>query len=126
MAMLKRFFVVATLLAAAPGAIAWAAGSSRNAYDGLWSVLIITDQGDCDRGYRYALRIVDGRVTYDNPSFDVSGQVAAGGRVSVTVRYGSQQASGTGRLSGDSGEGVWSGHSTTSRCSGHWEAERRG
>jgi len=123
MTMLKRIFVL-TLLLAAPAAVA--AAPSRNAYDGLWSVLIVTDHGDCDRAYRYGLRIIDGRVHYDNPSFDVVGQVVDGGRVSVTVRYGQQQASGTGRLSGDSGEGVWSGHSTTSSCSGHWEAERRG
>jgi hypothetical protein len=29
-------------------------------YDGLWSVLIVTEKGDCDRGYRYPIRITHG------------------------------------------------------------------
>ena len=43
-------------------------------FDGRWSVSIVTEAGDtCDRAYRYALRITDGNITYDDPSFDVSG-----------------------------------------------------
>jgi hypothetical protein len=30
------------------------------AYDGLWSVSIVTEKGDCDRGYRYPIRITRG------------------------------------------------------------------
>ncbi len=63
---------------------------------------------------------------YDDPSFDVSGQVNARGQVRVVVRLGQQQASGTGRLSANYGDGVWTGRSPTAQCSGHWEAERRG
>jgi hypothetical protein len=99
---------------------------ARTPFDGAWSVLIVTDRGTCDRAYRYALRIADGRVTYDDPSFSVSGVVESSGRVHVGVSAGGQSASGYGRLSGDYGEGSWSGRSTTSQCSGHWQAERRG
>jgi hypothetical protein len=99
---------------------------ARTPFDGAWSVLIVTDQGTCDRAYRYALRIADGRVTYDDPSFNVSGGVDGSGRVCVAVSTGSQSATGYGRLSGNSGQGSWSGRSTTSQCSGHWQAERRG
>jgi hypothetical protein len=95
-------------------------------YDGAWSVLIVTDQGTCDRAYRYALRIADGRVYYDDPSFNVSGSVNARGQVHVGVDAGGQSANGYGRLSGNFGSGSWSGRSSTSQCSGHWEAERRG
>src|SRR5205085_8360944 len=35
---------------------------ARTNFDGLWSVLVITEQGTCDRGYRYALRVVNGVV----------------------------------------------------------------
>ena len=94
-------------------------------FDGNWSVSIVTDSGSCDRGYRYALRIADGRIYYDNPSFSVSGQVNARGQVSVTVGAGGQSASGIGRLSRDYGEGTWIGRSASDQCSGHWEAERR-
>jgi hypothetical protein len=94
-------------------------------FDGNWSVSIITDSGSCDRGYRYALRIANGRIYYDNPSFNINGQVNARGQVSVTVSAGGQSASGIGRLSRDYGEGTWIGRSAADQCSGHWEAERR-
>jgi hypothetical protein len=117
--------IIAALAAATPLWTAPAA-SARTPFDGAWSVLIVTDAGTCDRAYRYALRIADGRVTYNDPSFNVSGRVDAGGRVSVSVSAGGQQANGSGRLSGNYGDGRWSGRSSTSQCSGHWEAERRG
>jgi len=100
--------------------------TARTPFDGARSVLIITDRGTCDRAYRYALRIADCRVYYDNPSFSVSGGVDGGGRVWVGVGAGGQSASGYGQLSGNYGQGSWSGRSSTSLCSGHWEAERRG
>ena len=117
---IAAFALIAVLPAAADQAAA------RTPYDGNWSVSIWTDQGTCDRGYRYELRISDGRVTYrGDGAFDVSGRVDRGGRVSVTVSRGAQRASGTGRLSRDRGTGRWSGKSSASACSGTWEAERR-
>jgi hypothetical protein len=95
-------------------------------FDGKWSVLIVTDAGTCDRAYRYALNINKGRVSYDDPSFSVSGHVDRRGNVSVSVSAGDDRASGTGQLSGDYGSGDWTGRSAVSACSGHWQAERRG
>ncbi|HEY2526690.1 MAG TPA: hypothetical protein VGJ20_01890 [Xanthobacteraceae bacterium] len=118
--MLPAVGLLAAALSTGPAAMA----STR--FDGIWSVLIITDAGNCDRGYRYALHIENGRIRYDDPSFDISGQVTARGEVRVIVRAGQQQAIGTGRLSAGYGTGHWSGHSTTAQCSGHWQAERRG
>ena len=40
----------------APGATA------KSAYDGDWSVLIVTERGTCDRGYRYPVKIANGVV----------------------------------------------------------------
>jgi hypothetical protein len=113
-----------TLSPALPGITSQA--FARGPFDGTWSVLIVTDSGTCDRAYRYALRIADGRVFYDDPSFSVSGHVDARGNVSVGVSAGGQTANGTGRLSGDYGDGRWSGRSSGEACSGHWEAQRRG
>jgi hypothetical protein len=132
-AMHKSILLAATLLAVSLSSAAAAtrtpagpaAAPSVTQFDGNWSVSIITDSGTCDRGYRYALRIVGGNIYYDNPNFNVSGQVNPRGYVSVRVGAGSQQAVGTGRLSRDYGEGTWSGASATDRCAGHWEAERR-
>jgi len=124
----RRSTVLAGLTAAALGASQWTAPAAiaRTPFDGIWSVLIITDAGTCDRAYRYAFHIVNGRISYPDPAFDISGRVDAHGHVRVSVRAGEQHASGTGRLSGDYGEGAWSGRSATSQCSGHWQAERRG
>jgi len=129
--MLKRSVLFAAALLAAPSLTAFWTASAVSAapgvtqFDGNWSVSIVTDSGECDRGYRYALRIAGGKIYYDNPSFDISGQVNPGGQVRVVVKAGSQVAVGTGRMSRDYGTGTWSGQSPTSRCSGHWEAERR-
>jgi hypothetical protein len=114
------------LLLVAAGLFTSPAARASMAFDGAWSVLIVTDRGTCDRAYRYALRIANGRVYYDDPSFSVSGAVDGAGRVQVGVSAGGQSATGVGRLNGNSGQGSWSGRSSTSQCSGHWEAERRG
>jgi hypothetical protein len=116
---------LSSALAATRAPVGPAAAPSVTQFDGNWSVSIITDSGTCDRGYRYALRIAGGRIFYDNPNFNVSGQVNPRGYVSVSVGAGSQRAIGTGRLSRDYGEGTWSGQSSTDSCAGHWEAERR-
>ena len=100
---------------------------SAGGFDGLWSVLIITDKGTCDRGYRYAVRIKGGRVGHADPansSFRISGNVVGGGAARVTVARGNQSASGSGRLSHNGGGGRWA--SSKGECSGTWQAERRG
>jgi len=124
-----RTMILATALLAMPltatSAAPRAAAPSVAQFDGNWSVSVITDAGTCDRGYRYALHIMNGRIYYDNPNIAVSGAVNARGQVSVVVRAGGQEAVGTGRMSRDYGEGRWRGRSASSSCSGHWEAERR-
>jgi hypothetical protein len=97
---------------------------ARTPYDGSWSVLIVTQRGDCDRAYRYGVSIVNGVIGYAGGAVNLSGRVSASGAVSVTVSAGSAYASGTGRLSRNSGRGGWSGVSGGSRCSGYWEATR--
>ena len=96
---------------------------SAPAYDGLWSVLIVTEKGTCDRAYRYPVRISKGvLVNAGDSPITISGKVVAGGAVTVLVSYGDKNANGSGRLSGDAGAGSWSGGA----CAGTWEAERRG
>jgi hypothetical protein len=95
-------------------------------YDGRWSVVIITDAGSCDRAYRYGVRISGGRLYYEGDSAAViNGQVDARGNVVVNLRYGQSSANGSGHLTESDGEGRWQGASTSSSCSGRWEAERR-
>ena len=95
-------------------------------HDGNWSVLIVTEKGDCDRGYRYPLTIADGQVRYAGESgAKVSGTVSSGGAVKVSIRLGDKGANGTGHLSASSGTGTWQGAGGGASCSGRWEAEKR-
>lgn len=100
--------------------------SAQRAYDGQWSVLIVTQSGSCDRAYRYGVSIRGGRVYYDGGAANFTGRVAPNGSVSVRVTSGGAAANGSGRLNRNSGRGSWSGYSGGDRCSGYWTAERRG
>jgi hypothetical protein len=92
-------------------------------YDGLWSVSIVTEKGDCDRGYRYPVRISNGMLANAGDAvFTITGRVGGTGAITVTVSAGGRSAIGSGRLAGNSGMGSWSGGA----CSGSWTAERRG
>lgn len=95
------------------------------AFDGIWSVEIITYYGDCNRGYRYPLRIWQGQVIKadDDPNYDIAGAVARNGAIGVTVSGGGQTANGTGRLRGNYGAGIW--QTSNGECSGRWTAQRR-
>src|ERR1700686_2374511 len=88
--------LIAASFAAALGAAAPAAATPN--YDGLWSVVIVTEKGSCDRAYRYPVRISNGAVHNDGTS-----------------------ATGTGKLFAKLGGGKWSG----GECAGTWQAERR-
>jgi hypothetical protein len=92
-------------------------------YDGLWSVSIVTEKGDCDRGYRYPIRISNGLLANaGNSVFTITGKVVGTGAITVTVSGGGRSAIGSGRLAGNVGMGSWTGGA----CSGSWTAERRG
>lgn len=108
--------------------VATPAGAATSAaFNGTWSVLIMTDKGSCDRAYRYPVRVANGRVSYAGQAdFDVNGRVGNNGMVNVTVSKGRQRASGSGRLSGNTGGGTWRGGSGENACSGSWTAEKRG
>jgi hypothetical protein len=93
-------------------------------YDGVWSVVIVTNQGICDPSYRYPIRISKGTVVNaGNAAVTITGSVAKNGAVIVNVAAGDKTATGTGRLAGKTGGGSWSGGNGA--CSGIWQAERR-
>ena len=97
-------------------------------HDGHWSVLVVTEAGECDRAYRYEVTIAEGQVRFSGePGISIAGTVAGNGAVKVSISGGgSQNAQGTGRLSAASGAGTWRGSGQTGACAGRWEAERRG
>jgi hypothetical protein len=119
---LRNFALGASILGLAVlGAVA-PAGSAPS-FDGVWSVVIVTQKGACDRAYHYPIRIRNGAMLAEGSSpATINGKVASNGQVTVTVSAGSKSAIGSGRLSGTAGAGSWTG----GECSGTWEAERRG
>ena len=99
-----------------------AAHRGGSAYDGTWSVAIYTLRGDCG-SVRVAAQIVGGRVYSKDQSYQANGAVGANGVIRVSVASGRLSASGSGRLSPNSGAGRW--RSSRGECSGSWSASRR-
>jgi hypothetical protein len=123
-------FAIADLAATATVASAQAAPkrvthARSHAFDGLWSVSILTQAGPCSASYRYPARIVGGQViqTGNDFSYQISGAVVASGAILVTVSQGGQSATGYGRLRGASGGGRWT--AAGNQCYGTWTALRR-
>lgn len=91
-------------------------------YDGLWSVVIQTQQGLCEPSYRAPIRITKGMmVNAGSASFVINGRVGKNGAVVVQVTQGPNSATGTGKLNSSRGGGSWSG----GPCAGTWHAEKR-
>ncbi len=104
-----------------------APASAQSAFVGIWSVLVISETGICDRAYRYPVRIRNGQVTHADPtnsSFTIAGRVQRNGSIKVSVSRGAQRADGSGRLSRKAGAGQWA--SSKGECAGLWTTERRG
>jgi hypothetical protein len=94
-----------------------------SAYDGSWDLLFVTQRGACDPTYNFSVNITDGVVTHPN-LVKFRGYVARSGAVRASVTVPDKYASGSGRLSSNSGRGTWSGYSGGARCSGYWTAQR--
>jgi hypothetical protein len=118
----NRLATCALLTATASFAASATSNAAVPRYDGVWSVSIVTEKGDCDRGYRYPIRISKGVLANGGADFfTVSGKVSPSGAIVVTVSAGNKSATGLGRLAGNAGAGHWQGGA----CSGTWSAERR-
>jgi hypothetical protein len=96
---------------------------ARSAYDGSWDLVFFTQRGACDPTYNFSVNITDGVVTHPN-LVRFRGYVARSGSVRASVTVQDKYASGSGRLSTNSGRGTWSGYSGSARCSGYWTARR--
>jgi hypothetical protein len=96
---------------------------ARSTYDGAWDLLFVTQRGACDQTYSFSVNISNGIVTHPN-LVRFRGYVARSGAVRASVTVQDKYASGVGRLSGNAGQGSWSGYSGTARCSGYWTARR--
>ena len=76
-------------------------------FDGRWSVLVVTDQGDCSI-YRYGVIVDRGRARYaGSADFTVSGSIATNGTVRASISRGGDRADIQGRLGQGTGSGRW-------------------
>jgi hypothetical protein len=122
---LQRLFPVGAVLGTL-AVLTTGPAQAQSAFDGLWSVQIVSQYGSCGQGYvTYPVRIVRG-IVYNAGSMSgsVGGRVDRRGAVRVSVSSGGAQAHGSGRLSGYSGAGRW--NSPTNGCGGYWRAARQG
>jgi len=120
---MKKLLLAIMLSFACPALVTTA--DARSSYDGTWSITFFTQRGACDASYNFPVSINNGVVTSAAfPKF--RGYVAASGAVRASVTVLNKYASGSGRLSGNSGRGTWTGRSGQDRCSGSWAAQRGG
>lgn len=98
-------------MAAMTGLLATGAAAATDRFDGAWSVVVLTERGNCSPTYQFPILIEEGRARYGG-----TGGVAVSGSVGVNV---------AGRLSGVSGGGTWTAGGALT-CSGRWQAEKRG
>lgn len=118
--------ILATAALAAVLVSSQAATSRTRSFDGLWSIEVVTESGECDRAYRYPVAVENGRGRNAGPvTFTISGSVAPDGVVTGRIGRGSDGAAVRGRLMEASGRGHWSA-SGSRTCSGYWVAEKRG
>lgn len=122
----KLLFAVTLAALSLVAAVAISSAAKANAsFDGAWKVTIITQAGNCDPAYSYPVKVEGGRVSYSGDgSFDISGNVGDAGAVSVAIARGDQKATANGKLTATSGSGQWTGKSSSTACSGRWEAIR--
>jgi outer membrane protein assembly factor BamB len=122
----RSLLFIAGVTFAAPILTTVSTRAAQTSFDGSWSILVVTNAGHCDRAYRYAVTIRNGTVLYEgSAAVKMTGKVKGNGQVDVSVRAGSQGATGTGRLLRDYGTGRWHGISSSGSCAGTWSAERR-
>jgi hypothetical protein len=112
-------WMIAATCLIAPASVAHA----RSAYDGSWDLVFVTQKGTCDPTYNFTVNISDGVVTHPN-LVKFKGHVAKSGSVRASVTVHDKFASGTGRLFGTSGRGIWNGREGSARCTGYWTAQR--
>jgi hypothetical protein len=105
-------------------AVAPAQSASLSQFDGRWTVLVVTDRGDCST-YRYDIIVDHGRARYaGSADFTINGSIAPNGTVRARISHGSNHADVRGRLDRGTGSGLWR-TAGSYDCLGYWTAERR-
>jgi hypothetical protein len=100
------------------------ADAAGEKFNGEWSVTQSAQGQGCPNGFRFTVRIDNGRVAYvGRQVLEADGGISPAGRVDVKFAYGSYTLQGTGGLNEHFGTGRWS--VPNFNCSGDWRAEKR-
>lgn len=100
-------------------------GSGLDNHDGVYAVDVMTQQGSCDRNYRWTIAVSGGRVSSTGDALmQASGSIDHNGIVSLAFRRDNNIARASGRVKGSSGSGTWT--SPSMQCAGSWRAMRQG
>ena len=118
-----REMVRAGIIAVAAIAASINIAVAATTFDGPWSLSFYTTRGQCESSYNFDIYIRNGVLRHPN-LVRFKGRVARSGAVTASVAVEAKYASGSGRLTGTSGRGRWTGHSDGRRCSGIWIATR--
>jgi len=119
----RKILALAALAAVAGASSPAGAGPRPGVYDGTWNVTFTTRAGNCSSNNSAPFNVAGTQVSSAGGG-KVTGGVTSAGAVSVHISVGLSQASGTGRLVGNSGTGRWNGVISGDRCSGTWQATR--
>ena len=115
-------YLLSTVISCATLVLATTA-NARSSYDGSWSLVFFTQRGVCDSTYNFSVNINEGVLTHPN-LVKFRGYVGRSGAVRASVTVHDKYASGSGKLTADSGRGTWNGRAGGGRCSGYWTAQR--
>ncbi|GLS44326.1 hypothetical protein [Methylobacterium brachythecii] len=126
--------IAATMAALSVGVLSAPADAAKrkvaipNKFDGNWSIEVVTQDGPCDRAYRYGIQVYKGEAIYPGGDVSIRGRVSQTGVVQGVISRGGDSAQVSGRLTvRGSGGGQWgSTGDGPIGCSGHWTATRRG
>ena len=95
-------------LAIAAAAVLAAGAAEAANFDGSWSVLLSTSKGNCDKVYRFPVRVEGGRINYAGQTgATAQGGVTPNGKVTATFMYGQDTLSANGMVRGETGQGNW-------------------
>jgi hypothetical protein len=92
-------------------------GLAATAFDGAWSVRIISDPG-CDNEYAVSIRIEDGSIRYESLILQAIGSGSVSSRGRLIAQIG--EAKVNGKLARLTGAGKW----RSPKCTGTWTASR--
>lgn len=123
--MTKWFPVLALAAGLCVPAIGSAKAAESGAFNGTWSVQLVTESGLCSASYTYSVSIREGQMhlaSAADAGTRVSGRVGPDGMVGLNVSNGSASGVAAGRLQAQGGSGTWK---VSSLCTGRWTARRQ-